>query len=153
MPFLSAYSIFANSNLFLYIKKDTQKNGCLFWRRRRDTLGSLLRSPTGTRTTNSPQDCSNAERLSFSNLFLYIKKDTQKMGAFFGAEGEIPSARFCARRQAPGQRTVHRTVLTLSVCPFRISFFTSKKTPEKWVSILAQKERFELSRRFPGLRP
>ena len=88
-----------------------------------------------------------------SNLFLYIKKDTQKMGVSFGAEGEIPSARFCARRQAPGQRTVHRTVLTLSVCPFRISFFTSKKTPEKWVSILAQKERFELSRRFPGLRP
>ena len=42
----------------------------------------------------------NAERLSFLNLFLYIKKDTQK-----------------------------------------------------WVSILAQKERFELSRRFPGLRP
>ena len=24
MPFLPAYSIFANSNLFLYIKKDTQ---------------------------------------------------------------------------------------------------------------------------------
>ena len=77
-----------------------------------------------------------------SNLFLYIKKDTKKMGVFFGAEGEIPSARFCARRQAPGQRTVRRTVLTLSVCPFRISFFTSKKTPKKWVSILAQKERF-----------
>ena len=140
-----------------------------------------------------------------SNLFLYIKKDTQIMGVYFGAEGEIPSARFCARRQAPGQRTVHRTVLTLSVCPFRISFFTSKKTPkigclfwrrrrdslgsllrsptgtrtanspqdcsnaarlsfsnlflyikkdtQKWVSFLAQKERFELSRRFPGLRP
>ena len=65
-----------------------------------------------------------------SNLFLYIKKDTQKMGVSFGAEGEIPSARFCARRQAPGQRTVHRTVLTLRVCPFRISFFTSKKTPK-----------------------
>lgn len=27
MPFLPAYSIFANSNLFLYIKKDTQKMG------------------------------------------------------------------------------------------------------------------------------
>ena len=64
------------------------------------------------------------------------------MGVYFGAEGEIPSARFCARRQAPGQRTVHRTVLMLSVWPFRISFFTSKKTPKKWVSILAQKERF-----------
>ena len=75
-----------------------------------------------------------------SNLFLYIKKDTRKMGVYFGAEGEIPSARFCARRQAPGQRTVHRTVLMLSVWPFRISFFTSKKTPKKWVSILAQKE-------------
>ena len=52
------------------------------------------------------------------------------MGVSFGAEGEIPSARFCARRQAPGQRTVRRTVLTLRVCPFRISFFTSKKTPK-----------------------
>jgi hypothetical protein len=30
MPFLSAYSIFANSNLFLYIKKDTQKMGVYF---------------------------------------------------------------------------------------------------------------------------
>lgn len=37
MPLLPAYSFFANSNLFLYIKKDTQKNGCLFWRRRRDS--------------------------------------------------------------------------------------------------------------------
>lgn len=30
MPFLPAYSFFANSNLFLYIKKDTQKMGVSF---------------------------------------------------------------------------------------------------------------------------
>lgn len=30
MPFLPAYSFFANSNLFLYIKKDTQKMGVYF---------------------------------------------------------------------------------------------------------------------------
>ena len=53
-----------------------------------------------------------------------------------------------------GTETVHRTVSILRIALFDSLFFTSKKEVSKMtLPFLAQKERLELSRRLPDLRP
>ena len=74
---------------------------------------------------------------------LYIKKGVTrplKAKAFFGTHA--------------GTETVHRTVSILRIALFDSLFFTSKKEVSKMtLPFLAQKERLELSRRLPDLRP
>jgi hypothetical protein len=74
--------------------------------------------------------------------FLSKKGETRplKAKAFFGTHA--------------GTETVHRTVSILRIAFFEPLFFTSKKEVSKMtLPFLAQKERLELSRRLPDLRP
>lgn len=73
---------------------------------------------------------------------LHQKRETRplKAKAFFGTHA--------------GTVTVHRTVTILRIALFESLFFASKKEVSKMIlPFLAQKERLELSRRLPDLRP
>ena len=75
--------------------------------------------------------------------------------SFFGAEGETrPLKAKAFFGTHAGTATVHRTVAFLRIALFDSLFFTSKKEVSKMtLPFLAQKERLELSRRLPDLRP
>ena len=87
---------------------------------------------------------------------LYIKKGSvENDTSFFGAEGETrPLKAKAFFGTHAGTATVHRTVAILRIALFDSLFFTSKKEVSKMtLPFLAQKERLELSRRLPDLRP
>lgn len=79
-------------------------------------------------------------KLPCSTLCSLHQKKRVKAKAFFGTHA--------------GTVTVHRTVTILRIALFESLFFASKKEVSKMIlPFLAQKERLELSRRLPDLRP
>ena len=54
-----------------------------FWSGLRDSLGSLLRSPTRTRPTNSPPDCSLLRNVLFESLTVLLKNKKEEVQDFF----------------------------------------------------------------------
>ena len=86
---------------------------------------------------------------------LHQKRKYRKRYLFFGAEGETrPLKAKAFFGTHAGTVTVHRTVTILRIALFDSLFFTSKKEVSKMIlPFLAQKERLELSRRLPDLRP
>ena len=73
--------------------------------------------------------------------------------SFFGAEGETrPLKAKAFFGTHAGTATVRRTVAILRIAFFESLFF-KKRSIKNDASFLAQKERLELSRRLPDLRP
>lgn len=71
---VSVYHYQVAKSINIKNKTDIQKDVCFIWRRRRDSLGSLLRSPTRTRTPKQSPGLFLRLRLCPVRVSLFINK-------------------------------------------------------------------------------